>query len=118
MTAGELLIVEVEMQDLAALKAAQEEAGESRILVKVQGPFDHHTISMADESLYQHLLFVAGGIGATAVLPSVTRAFMRRSSAPSVLLLCLHHAGLLGKKYLKGLHVMRTLDAISQSSFG
>jgi predicted ferric reductase len=73
------------------LKATQEETGESRILVKVQGPFDHHTLSVAEESLYQHLLFVAGGIGATAVLPTLTRAFIRRSSEPSVLLLCLDH---------------------------
>jgi ferredoxin-NADP reductase len=77
-----------DLQDLAALKAAQEETGESRILVKVQGPFDHHTMSIAEESLYQHLLFVAGGIGATAVLPFVTRAFIRRSEDASAL----HHS--------------------------
>jgi predicted ferric reductase len=74
-----------ELQDLVALKAAQEESGESHLMVKVQGPFDHHTMSVAEESLYQHLLFVAGGIGATAVLPVVTRAFIRRSRDPSVL---------------------------------
>lgn len=75
------------IQDLVALKAASEESGEgSKLLVKVQGPFDHHTMDEAQEAFYQHLLFVSGGIGATAVLPAVTRAFIRRSEKPSTYL--------------------------------
>ena len=68
------------MQDLMSMVTQEHTADNSTsILCKVQGPFDEHTLSAAEEAAYSHVIFCAGGIGATAVLPMLMRAAMRRA---------------------------------------
>lgn len=55
---------------------------------KIQGPFDGHTLSLADERTYSHLVFCAGGIGATAVLAMALHAAARRATADARGALC------------------------------
>jgi hypothetical protein len=66
------------VQDLMA-KVSEPGGRATRIIAKVQGPFEGEDMSASEELIYTHIVVFAGGIGATAVMPMVKRAAMRRS---------------------------------------
>lgn len=68
------------VQDLVA-KVAGPGGQATGIVAKVQGPFEGENMSAAEELIYTHMVVFAGGIGATAVMPMVKSAAMRRSRA-------------------------------------
>ena len=53
--------------------------GSATITAKVQGPFEGHDMTASEERIYTHMVFFAGGIGATAVMPMIKRAALRRA---------------------------------------
>jgi hypothetical protein len=67
------------VQDLAAIaQMSSSHHGRSSVLAKVQGPFEGHNMTAGQELVYSQIVVCAGGIGATAVLPMLVRAAMRR----------------------------------------
>jgi hypothetical protein len=67
------------MQDLAALASTSGNLqGRSTIIAKVQGPFEGHSMSPAEERVFGRMVVCAGGIGATAVLPMLLRSVLHR----------------------------------------
>jgi hypothetical protein len=62
---------ELSVQRLALL--ATEMGSHTRFTAKVQGPFDGHPMTLESLNHYGGLLYVAGGVGVTAVLPHVKR---------------------------------------------
>jgi hypothetical protein len=74
------------VQDLAAIaQMSGKQHGRSTLLAKVQGPFEGHNMTAGQELVYCHIVVCAGGIGATAVLPMLVRAAMRRGAPPKAL---------------------------------
>jgi hypothetical protein len=67
------------LQDLATIANAQaSHQGRSTLFAKVQGPFEGHNLTPAQERVYSRIVVCAGGIGSTAVLPMLMRAVLHR----------------------------------------
>jgi len=55
---------------------------QQRLTARVQGPFDGHEVSVADQQRLSGMLFFSGGSGITAVTATVQRcAYQRRAAS-------------------------------------